>query len=260
MPNFPDLFTTWFTSVAWSDLLFAAVALILVTLLVIWWSQQTRYWYRITICTFLAAFLLCIAGFYMFEVPPYYASCPAGCPGWRGYPRPVATVLLDGSSRISGADFGLNMLMLWLLWLAASMIWRLLGIAFQWWQRPLRTQVLFIFFVAILPWALLPRALDPPQPQPVGEDLRLANNARRLAEFTYQITGIWVLRLSLEDVRPAVQPPGTVATGNEIGHQVCLRGYTYFYVPWRHYRLDLDPSGRTALGLTELPLREPCWE
>ncbi len=138
MPNLPDLLSTWFTAVAWRDLLFALAALVLVTLLVIWWSQQTRYWYRITICTFLAAFLFCMMGFYLFEVPPYYASCPAGCPGWRGYPRPVATILLDGSSQISGTDFGLNLLMLWLLWLAASMIWRLLGIAFQWWQRPLR--------------------------------------------------------------------------------------------------------------------------
>ena len=73
--------------VAWRDLLFAIVALIMVTLLIIWWSQQTRDWYRIAVGTFLLAFAVCIASFYLFEVPPYYAGCPGGCAGWRGYPR-----------------------------------------------------------------------------------------------------------------------------------------------------------------------------
>lgn len=256
-----DSVKAWFSFVAWRDLLFTLVAISMVTLLVIWWSQQTRHWYRIAIGTFLAAFLLCIVGFFLFEVPPYYAGCPGGCPGWRGYPRPVAVVDVQGVAHLQSANFGLNLLMLWLLWLAASLIWRLLGIAFQWERRSFRAKLLFIFFLAILPWALLPRALNPPQPLPTGEDLRLANNARRSAEFTYHLTGLWILRLALEDVRqiPA-KPQSQPIAGKEVGNQVCLRGYTYFYIPWRHYRIDLDASGRTALDLTELPLRVPCWQ
>jgi len=261
MPHLLDSAKAWFSFVAWRDLLFTLVAISMVTLLVIWWSQQTRHWYRIAIGTFLAAFLLCIIGFFLFEVPPYYAGCPSGCPGWRGYPRPVAVVDIHGVAHLQSANFGLNLLMLWLLWLAASLIWRLLGIAFQWDRRSFRAKLLFIFFLAILPWALLPRALNPPQPLPTGEDLRLANNARRSAEFTYHLTGLWILRLALEDVRqiPA-KPQSQPIAGKEVGNQVCLRGYTYFYIPWRHYRIDLDASGRTALDLTELPLRVPCWQ
>ncbi|MDQ3248666.1 MAG: hypothetical protein M3Q45_05595 [Chloroflexota bacterium] len=244
-----------------SDLLFAAVACISITLLMIWWSQQTRYWYRIAVGAFLLAFVLCLLGLYLFVVPPYYAGCPAGCAGWRGYPRPVATIGVNGRTQLLPIAFGLNLLMLWLIWLAASLIWRLLAIAFQWWRRPLRTRILFILVVAILPWALLPRLLNPPQPQPLGEDLRLANNARRLAEFTYRVTGPWVLRLALEDVRQSLSNVELRAgTGEEGGYQVCLRGYTYFYIPWRRYRIDLDRSGRTGLALTELPLRESCWQ
>lgn len=257
MPQLP----TWINAIAWRDLLFIIAALILITLLMIWWHQQTRHWYRIVAGAFLAAFLLCIAGFFLFEVPPYYAGCPGGCDGWRGYPRAVATIDTHGIPHLSLINFGLNLIMLWLLWLAASMIWRLLAIAFQWENRSFRAKLLFVFFVAILPWALLPRALDPPQPSPTGEDLRMANNARRSAEFTYHLTGFWVLRLALEDVRQIpVNAQNQSTIGTEVGNQVCLRGYTYFYIPWRHYRIDLDASGRTALDLTELPLREPCWE
>jgi hypothetical protein len=90
--------------------------------------------------------------------------------------------------------------------------------------------------------------------------LRLATNARRAAEFTYRITGFWVQRLALEDVRH-LQPAGQLdgETTDSSGRQVCLRGYTYFYIPWRRYRIDLDASGVTALSLTQLPLDVPCW-
>ena len=252
---------SWLNLAAWRDWLFTGAALLMLILLLIWWSQQTRQWYRIAIATFLLAFLLCIASFYLFEVPPYYAGCPGGCPGWRGYPRPVATIDVRGIPHLSIINFALNLLMLWLLWLAASLIWRLLGIALQWDQRPVRTKLFFFIVVFLLPWALLPRILNPPQPTPQGEDLRLANNARRAAEFTYNITGLWVLRLALEDVHPLPnQPVDQTEPNRTIGNQVCLRGYTYFYIPWRHYRIDLDPSGKTALDFTELPLHRPCWQ
>lgn len=244
-----------------TDLLLALAGVLLCTLLVIWWQQQTRHWFRVVVGAFLAALLLCIGSFYLFVVPPHYASCPAGCTGWRGFPLPFARIELSGVSRVGPLDFLLNLLMLWLLWLGATLVWRLLGMAIRWERRSWRAQLLFILLVAIVPWALVPRILDPPQPRALGEDLRLAVNARRSAEFTYRVTGAWVQRLALEDIRLSAQvvDPAALFGETEV-NQVCLRGYTYFYVPWRRYRIMLDPSGVTALQLAEVPLHGSCWD
>lgn len=258
--QFPDWSQSWLAFGSWLDLAFALVGLLLAFLLIVWWQQQTGQWFRITVGTLLIALLLCIGSYYFFDVPAYYASCPAGCTGWRGYPRPFAVTHFDASTQLSPVDFALNWLMLWLLWLVASVLWRWLGVAFQWPIRTLRAKTIFVLVVAILPWALLPRFLDPPQPRTVGEDLRLATNARRFAEFTYRITGFAVQRLALEDVR---RPPTTAGAGRTgpatVGSQVCLRGYTYFYIPWRHYLIDLDANGVTALRMVELALTRSCW-
>ncbi|GIV76607.1 hypothetical protein FKZ61_011975 [Litorilinea aerophila] len=256
----PPLPEPWAYFTDWRDLLLAAVGAVVVTLLIIWWRQQTRHWFRVCAATFLAGLLMCISSFYLFVVPPYFASCPQGCPGWRGYPLPIARIGLDGVSRVAPVDFAMNLFMLWLLWLGASLIWTLLGMGFQWWRRTTRARLFFVLVVAILPWALMPRLLEPPQPRATGEDLRLAVNARRAAEFTYRITGLWVQRLALEDIRtaaPAQDAPATFSQ-SEV-KQVCLRGYTYFYIPWRRYRITLDPSGVTALSLTQVPLDGSCW-
>ena len=101
-------------------------------LLIIWWRQQTRHWYRIVILTFLVAFGLCFASIYLFEVPPYYAGCPSGCFGWRGYPLPVARISQTGQTQIGLVDFGLNLLLFWLLVLIASLIGRFVGTAIGW--------------------------------------------------------------------------------------------------------------------------------
>jgi hypothetical protein len=256
----------WIVFASWPDLALGLAGILLIVLLIIWWRQQTRYWLRIVLSTFLAALLLDIGSFYYFMVPPYYASCPAGCTGWRGYPLPVAPIQLDGTSVVAPGDFILNLLLLWLLWLGASLVWRLLAIGVQWEVRAWRFKLSFVLLLVILPWALVPRILNPPEPNAVDEDQRLAVNARRSAEFTYRITGVWVQRLALEDIRrsrpdPEVSPgagPGSSANAGETV-QVCLRGYTYFYIPWRRYRITLDPSGVTALNLVELPLDGPCW-
>jgi len=143
------------------------------------------------------------------------------------------------------------------------MLWRLLALGFQWWKRSLWVKFLFVLTLAILPWAFAPRFLPPPQPQTSGEELRLANNARRSAEFTYRITGPWVQRLALEDIRifRGAQGEGVIASQEQRAiSQVCLRGYTYFFIPWRRYRITLDATGATALSLTELGLEGSCWE
>lgn len=258
LPEWPG---GWALFAGITDLLLAVMGVLLSTLLVIWWQQQTRQWFRIVMGTFLAALLLCIGSYYLFVVPPHYASCPAGCTGWRGFPLAFARIDLDGSSRVGPLDFLLNLLMLWLLWLGASLVWRLLGIAVRWERRSWRGRLAFVLILAILPWAMLPRILNPPQPRATAEDLRLAVNAQRSAEFTYRITGVWVQRLALEDIRLSAQAvdPATLFGETEV-NQVCLRGYTYFYLPWRRYRITLDPTGVTALQLAEVPLEGSCWE
>jgi hypothetical protein len=257
----PALPEGWVYFAELEDMGLALVAGLMVTLLVVWWRQQTRAWFRVVTATFLAALLLCIGSYYLFIVPPYYASCPPGCTGWRGFPLPFALITLDGVSHVAPLDFLLNLLMLWLLSLGASVAWRLGATMIHWEDRSWRSKLLYFVILIILPWALLPRVLNPPQPQAVGEDLRLAVNARRSAEFTYRITGLWVQRLALEDIRHSapIANPESLFGATEVD-EVCLRGYTYFYLPWRRYRIALDPSGVTALRLDEVPLTGSCWE
>ncbi len=240
------------------DLLFALSGGVLILLMLIWWRQQIRTWSRVVLATLLAAMLLSTASYYIFEVPPYTAGCPEGCTGYRGYPLPVALVTIEGRSIIAPVDFLLNLLLIWLLWLTASVIWSLLAVAFDWERRALRWRIFFVIVISLLPWALLPRILNPPQPPVTGEDLRIAINGRRAAEFTYRVTGLWVQRLALEDVKRTLI--GEIGADiNTPLNQVCLRGYTYFFIPWRRYRVDLDPNGLTPLALSEMGLEEKCW-
>lgn len=246
----------------WRDLLLAVAGSLVIALLAIWWRQQSRHWHRVLLLTFLAAFVLAFLSIYFFVVSPYYAGCPDGCPGWRGYPLPIARIDLDGQTLVGLLDFALNVLLLWVVMLLLALVGRIVGNLLDWESRNWRTRAAVLLVLFAVPWALLPRYLEPPQPTPTGEELRLVNNARRAAEATYGITGVWVQRLALEDVRQLSPNPLAEDNPNLAGvrSQVCLRGYTYFYLPWRRYRISLEPTGVTALGLAELPLDGSCWQ
>ncbi|MBW7885383.1 MAG: hypothetical protein H3C34_22680, partial [Caldilineaceae bacterium] len=210
--SLPGLPEGWAYFADWRDLVLALGGLLSVALLAVWWQQQTRYWYRIAILTFLGAFVLSFTSIYLFWVPPYYAGCAAGCTGWRGFPLAVARVTFAGQTQIGLIDFLLNTLLLWLIVLLATLIGRLVGVAIGWENRSRRVRLLVLILLFIVPWALLPRFLDPPQPVTSGEELRLVTNARRAAESTYRITGLWVQRLALEDVRQLSPNPLSEAT------------------------------------------------
>jgi hypothetical protein len=247
----------------WRDLALALGGVLAIVFLIVWWRQQTRHWHRIVLLTFLIAFALSFASIYLFEVPPYFAGCLEGCNGWRGYPLPVARITQAGQTQIGLADFALNLTLLWTLVLLGSLLWRVVSTAVTWEERGRRTRVGILLLLFAVPWAYLPRFLDPPQPPTEGEELRLVNNARRAAETTYGITGLWVQRLALEDVRVLSPNPLSETDPDLVGEvrsQVCLRGYTYFFVPWRRYRVDLEPTGVTALDLVEVPLGGSCWQ
>ena len=246
----------------WRDLLLAVAGILVIILLAIWWRQQSRHWPRVLALTFLGAFGLAFASIYVFVVPPFYAGCPAGCAGWRGYPLPIARIDVSGQTQVGLLDFALNVLLLWTVLLLLALIGRIAANLVDWEQRARRTRAAILVVLFVLPLALLPRYLEPPQPTPGGEELRLVNNARRAAEATYGVTGPWVQRLALEDVRQLSPNPLGEDNPNLAGvrSQVCLRGYTYFYLPWRRYRISLEPTGVTALGLAELPLEGSCWQ
>ncbi len=252
----------WAIFATWSDVPFALVGLILCVLLILWWRQQSNRWFSVVVGALLGALLLSIASFYIFVVPPHFAGCPTGCSGWRGYPLRTALFRLDGRSEVAALDFALEVLILWLLWLTASVAWRILAETMQLGLRGRRRRTIFVILFVVLPWALLPRILNPPQPQVTGEDLRLANNALRAAEFTYGITGFWVQRLALEDVRRDTGSAQNTTQGGDLstGNQVCLRAYTYFFIPWQRYRVSLDANGASPLSLVPLPLNGSCWQ
>jgi hypothetical protein len=250
----------WALFATWRDGAFAFVGLLLIVLMILWWRQQSPGWLRVSLTALLAALLLSIASYYTFVVPPHVAGCPQGCPGWRGYPLRFALFREDGRSLIGAADFALNVLVLWLVWLAATYVWRLLGAGFHLETRGRRWTWLFVFLFVLAPWALLPRIITPPQPQVSGEDLRYANNAIRAAEFTYGVTGVWVHRLALEDMLLDTAATAGSPTSRPADNLVCLRGYTYFFVPWRRYVIGLDAAGATALSLDEVPLGGSCWQ
>jgi len=251
----------WVHFAGWADMAFAGMGLVMGALLIIWWRQQSARWYSVFAATLLVGMLLNISSFFVFVVPPHYAGCVVACPGRLGYPMPFATVGLDGATKLYLLDFLLNLLLLWLICLGGTVFWRVLSGALELPYRSRRFRFFFFLLVVILPWALLPRFLNPPQIDARGEDLRISVNARRAAELTYDITGLWIHRLAVEDIRyTPLQVPSIFGGADQPRAQVCLRGYTWFYIPWQRYLVTLDRTGVTALNLERLPLDGSCWD
>ncbi len=251
----------WIHFAGITDLILAFIGVVLGVLLLIWWSQQTSRWYAIFASTLLISMLLNVAAFYLFVVPPHSAGCVDLCFGRIGYPLPFATMAPSGTVQIYMIDFVLNLLLLWLMWFSSTVVWRLLSEAVELRERGCRFRLLFFLAFFLLPWGLLPRYFRPPAAYVTGEELRLSVNARRAAETTYRVTGLWVHRLALEDIRYIpLGAPDVFGGIDQPQAQVCLRGYTYFYLPWRRYRVMLDRTGVTALDIQELPLTGSCWQ
>ncbi len=244
-----------------THLILAIIGVILGTLLVIWWSQQTGRWYAVFAGTLLFSMVLNVAAFYLFVVPPHSAGCIDLCPGSLGFPLPFATLSPSGAVQIYIGDFLLNLLLLWLLLFGGVVVWRTLSEAIQLRERGLRFRLLSFVAFVLLSWGLLPRYFSPPAARVTGDELRLSVNARRAAETTYGVTGLWVHRLALEDINYVpLEVPDVFGGINKPQAQVCLRGYTYFYVPWRRYLVKLDQTGVTALNFEELSLTGSCWQ
>lgn len=258
MAVWPD---DWIHFAGIGHLVLGVVGALLGALLLIWWVQQTGRWYGVFAASLLISMLLNVAAFFLFVVPPHSVGCVDLCPGRLGFPLPYATLFQSGAVKIYFVDFLLNLEMLWLLWLGGAFFWRILSEAVEWRERGLRFRMLFVLMFVLLPWGLIPRYFSPPAAAATGDELRLSVNARHAAETTYGVTGLWVLRLALEDIRyvPLVVPD-VLGGIDKPQAQVCLRGYTYFYLPWRRYRVKLDQTGSTALEIQELTLTGSCWQ
>jgi hypothetical protein len=251
----------WLHFADWQDMAFAGLGLVMGALLVIWWRQQSQRWYSIFAGTLLLGMLLNVGSYFLFVVPPHIAGCPAGCLGRLGYPLPFATINLDGVTKLYLVDFLLNLVLLWLLWLGSTVLWQVLSEGVELSFRSLRFRFFFFLIVVVLPWALLPRYFNPPEIALNKDDLRISINARRAAEITYDVTGLWIHRLAVEDIRYApLQVPSIFGGADQPRAQVCLRGYTWFYIPWQRYLITLDRTGVTALSMQRLGLEGTCWD
>lgn len=251
----------WLFFAGWQDMIFGGVGLVFGVLLVIWWRQQSDHWYSIFAATLLAGMFLNVSSYFLFVVPPYAAGCPSVCVGRLGYPLPFAALRPDSAPELYLVDFLLNLILLWLFCLGGSVLWRVLSEAVELRFRSRRFRLGFFLIVAVLPWATLPRYFNPPQIELQGEYMRIAINANRAAEMTYGVTGLWVQRLAVEDIRyMPLEVPSIFSGIDQPQSQVCLRGYTWFYIPWQRYLVTLDRMGVTALNMQRLGLEGSCWE
>ncbi len=244
---------------------FLAIAgsLTALVLFAIWWRQRTQRWAYVLAASLIVALGMAWGAHWLFEAPDYLAGCPQICPGWRGYPAPTALSDGEGGWLLQPAGIIIDVLLHWLALLTLIAFW---SAAMRRWPsaRPGSLHNAALAGALVLGvWALIPRYAAPPEPAVQGDVQRLGINAKRLA--TRALGGLdWrVQRLAFEDVRrlpqrsqpdaPGLRPPSGPSW------RVCLRSYTFYYIPWRRVYVDLDATGVITIGGGLLPLDQECW-
>jgi len=224
--------------------------ILVVTLLVVWWLRWTpRGLEWVTIFLFGAVGLSYLSSI-LFRVPPYQVGCEGLCPGWWGFPILTHRVETGGIVFFDPMSFVRNAFFYYAVLLAWGGLTAWLGRRFRWSARSWKKRFLFVILVIVLPLATLPLWISPPQPQPTGPEQRLVINAARDWRWQLGLRGFMDRRLALEDVRP---------TPDREHQRVCFRIYTWFYLPYSHAYIDMEPEGVRAVTGDEIPLSESCW-
>jgi hypothetical protein len=235
----------------WTGILVGMGLIVVAVFLTIWWKQHTFQWTMVlTICLIVAPLLSWWSG-EVFVIEPYRAGCDALCVGYRG--APIATYRISGEgaafSRVGFAVNSLVYLVLALSW--SAVLHAVLARSGELRHNSLLVQALLWLVLVVGPLALSPLFLPPPQAKVRGDPQRIAINAQREVYLYDQEAEAPVLQVGLQDVRPR-------SDGQE-GMRVCLRAYTFFYLPAGNMFLDMTPEGVHSNAGGVLPNEVPCW-
>ena len=242
------MFSLTYLTATLVGLLLAIVSL----LLAIWWRQQSFRWPFVLLVCLVASPLLSWWSGLAFEVADYRAGCDGLCPGYRGAPVSFFYGQAAGGDFLP-AFFAVNCLVYLLLLLAWSAIGRsLMRRAGANARNPFWSRALLGLLLLISPFALSPFYLPPAQAHVRGDPQRIAINAEREVYLYDHLAAAPIARVGLVDVRPR--------RDGQPGMRVCLRLYTYFYLPVGYMYLDMTPEGVHSNAGGVLPRDGSCWE
>lgn len=224
--------------------------LLITILVVVWWLRYGRRGFDWILIVAPLAFVFSYLSSIIFRVPDYQAGCNGRCPGWWG--APFSTHVSDGTGAftLNPVGFIANAALFYTVILITSAGIVLLTDQLKWSERSLRWRFGFVLVVVILPLALLPTLLPIREPDLSSSELRYAINAKRAWRWQLQSRRFNDRRLVVEDVR--LHPDGE-------RRRVCLRAYTWFYIPYDKIYVDLEPAGVLATGGGVIPLSDSCW-
>lgn len=235
----------------WWAIPFGLVLLAAVVLLAIWWRQQTYRWALMVLIVLVVAPALSLWSAHAFEVPDYRAGCDGLCHGFRG--APIPTYRSSGLSYdFLLIGFSLNTLAYAVLFLGWGALIRAILVRLR--ESPRRSaleQVLVTLILLVAPLALSPLFLPAPEARVRGDSLRVAINAGREVYMYDHDAPMPLLHMALNDVRP--RPDG------QPGMRVCMRSYTFFYLPAGYLYLDMTREGVHSNNGGFLPLTGSCW-
>lgn len=237
--------------IAWQAVLLGGVLIALAVLLAVWWRQQVDRWLLVLIACLVLALALSGWSGLAFQVADYRAGCDGLCPGFRGAPIPTFQGETAGGRFLAGG-FVLNSLVYLVLLLGwTAVIHAGMRQAAQTPRRRLLIRLLLGFALWAAPFALAPFFLPAPEAHVRGDPQRIAINARREVYMYDQLAPLPILRVALDDVRPRPD--------DQPGMRVCLRTYTFFYLPVGYMYLDMTPVGVHSNAGGVLASADACW-